>query len=118
MWKISIYKLKVINKLIEIISRTLLRNIISIESLLAVTYHILLYIHCTQQYLPYQEHLNTHFLEPDDAPLLPSGKHSILKKRLLKRRNIKDLSAELQPRFFVGFVRHDNDVITDMKVST
>lgn len=62
-----------------------------------------------------QEHLNTHFLEPDDAPLLPSGKHSILKKRLLKRRNIKDLSAELQPRFFVGFVRHDNDVITDMK---
>ena len=39
-----------------------------------------------------QEHLNQHYLEPEDAPLLPCGKNSILKKRLLKRRNIKDLS--------------------------
>ncbi|XP_063688957.1 zinc finger and BTB domain-containing protein 40-like [Bolinopsis microptera] len=55
-----------------------------------------------------QEHLNSHCLEPEDAPLLPSGKHSILKKRLLKRKNIKDLSRDLEPRFFVGFVRLDD----------
>ncbi|KAL5271261.1 hypothetical protein ACHWQZ_G001786 [Mnemiopsis leidyi] len=54
-----------------------------------------------------QEHLNSHCLEPEDAPLLPSGKHSILKKRLLKRKNIKDLSRDLEPKFFVGFVRLD-----------
>lgn len=61
-----------------------------------------------------QEHLNSHRLEPEDAPLLPSGKKSILKKRLLKRKNIKDLT-EMETRYYVGFVRLDDQKVQNIQ---